>query len=574
MSFLNKYKQGASGGAAAEGVGNSKKSANVTQPFDEDEMDISLSSDSDAVARSPARKSPSRLKARRENLVLEPQTGNTTTTEGNFPSRSLTLTEMRSSAQFATAKELGISEPEGLDGPKAAVSPVGFQNNRTNKSGGGSRYQADVSLPGQHSSSLRLAVNIPGESSTYGSLVRHGSVSDVESVASAVTEALEEKIRGQGETSEGDPWLANLNCEPSSSSEVDAGGSSSLVSPTLEQQQHGSVSGGRFARSPRDYSSALGKITSLDDLPTGSQPQFSSIPGAREGSAVGDRDDSERSVASNHEKHHTEGSEAEGDEEDEEEDDYGDDDFEDQDVLTESNGEKPGDQRVVSETPFESGAQGTNPASIARKTAETSPTDKYQSCVGQTKPSAGLAVLGQPREAWSAPPSSQDTARPMPATSESGTSPEPRGNWDNDRVDGAAPENNRSLDGQAPSGTKEAWGETSARGSCTRGDGDNTSAQTEVAKGGASQPFIPKSGQFQHQSTSTNAACETTREGASEGSVSKGGVIIDRSTEARDPIRPPDTKVKVIARAEAVASFEYTHDQERGLELRSCGTQV
>lgn len=575
MSFLNKYKLGASGSAKAEGMGSSRRPANVAKSSDEDEMDISLSSDSDAAARNPARKSPSRLKAKRENLVLQPQTGKATTTERNFPSRSVTLTEMRSSAHFATAKELGISESGGLDGPKAAVSPVGFQNNRTNEIGGGSLYQANVSPPEQQSSSLHLAVNIPGESSTYGSLVRHGSGSDVESVGSAVTEALEEQIRGKGETSEGEPWRGHLNSEPSRSSEVDAGGSSSLVSPTrtLEQQQHGSVSGGRFAQSPHDYRSALGKITSLDDLPTGSPPRFSSIPGAREGSAVGGGDNCERSVASSHENHHTEGSEAEG-EEDEEEDDYGDDDFEDLDGLTESNGEKPGGQGVVSETPVVAGAQGTKLASIARETAEVSQADENQSCVGQAKSSAGLAVLGQPREAWSASSSSQDQTRPMPTTSESGTSPEPRVNWDNDRVDRGAPENDGSLDGRAPSGTKEAWGQTSARGSCTRDDGDTTSARTERMKGDASQPFIPKSGQFQYQSTSSNAACETTREGVSEGSVSKGGVLIDRSTEARDPIRPPDTKVKVITRSEAVASFEYTHDQERGLHLRSCGTQV
>lgn len=559
MSFLNKYKQGGSGAAPADGVDNFRKSANVAKSFDEDDMDISLSSDSDIAARNPAQKSPSRLKARRDNPVLKAQTGKITAPEGGSPSRSLTLTEMRSSAHFATAKELGIS------GPKAAVSPVGLQGNRsTNRGGGGARYQADVSPPEQQSSSLRLAVSIPGESSTYGSLVRQGSDSDVESVGSAVAEALEEQIREKGEASEEEPWLGSLNSEPSSSSEVDAGGSSSLVSPTFEQQ-NGSGSGRRFARSPPDHRGALGKITSLDDLPTGSPLQIPSILGDREGRAVGEGGDDESSASRSCGENSAEGSEAEGDD-DEEEDDYGDDDFEDQDVLTESNGEKPGGQRLASEKTFAAGGHNGNPACTALETATVS----SQPCGGQIPSSAGQVILEQPREAWNAPPADEEKTRLMPTTSESGTSPGSPVNRNTGRKDCAVPDDRLHLDERAPSVKKEAWGERSPIGSYARGDGNTTSVRKEGMEGGVSRSFIPTAGQCQQSSI----GCRTTKEGGSEGSVSKGGVLIDRSTEASEPSRPPDTKVKVLVRAETVASLEYTHDQERGLDLRSCGTQV
>lgn len=552
MSFLNKYKQGASGAATAKGGNASRKSQDVANStFDEDEMNISLSSDSDAAGRNIGRKAPSRLKASRDEPGLEPRKGTATAVaERGFGSRPLTLSGMRSSGQFDTAKELGISKPGGLDGPKAAVSPAGMQNNRpTNSSEGGVGYQTDACLPSEHQSSgLRLVVNLPGESSTYGSLAKHGSESDIESVASAVAEAPGEQTRGGKEAFEGEPWPGSLNSELAISSEVDAGGSSDLLSPTLEQQSGSAAnlkqdsqgaSRKGFERSPPDRS-ALGKIMSVDDLAALSRPQSSPNP-CDTGTKAADGSSSESSEISRC-SYVAEGAEEDDDGDDEEEeDDYGDDDFEDQDVLMESIGEA---------API---IEGLNTCS-----ASTTEAPSRASRVGPPTLPAGATVnnqedriLSKPLEAWSVPPADKEEARSLRGTSDSYTSPRSCLSGDI-----------HWKDGRAPSGTREAWGGRPARGSCAKDDASSA------------RPPFPNTDQCDQQCNNSlrGARKEETRGGG--GSLSKRGVLIDRSEEASNPIRPLDTKVKVIARVEAVASMEYAHDPESGLNLRSCGTQV
>lgn len=530
MSFLNKYKQDASSAATATRRDTSRNSLDVANAtFDEDEMDMLFSSDSDAAGRHPRRKATSRLKASPDARSLEPSAGTVTaaTTDGEFAAQSLTLSGMRSSGRFGTAKELGISESGRLDGPKAAVSPVGIQHNRSmNSSGGGTRHQADAGSPSEHQSSgLRLVVKIPGESSTYGSPVNHGSESDIDSVGSAMPEELEEQSLAGKEVLEAEPWLGSLNSELVVSIEGDGEGSSGLVSPTFEQQSRsatdlnqddtvGGVDG--FARSSPDRS-AFGKVMSVDDLATVSRPQPSPQRldrGTNAKDGIGS-ESSERNRSSSG----VEGAETR---EDDDEDDYGDDDFEDQDVLMESIGET---------APMAAGRE-INSASTAEATSRVSH-------VGQSKLHAGGAIdnpdregLPRPLEAWSMPPAGKEEARSSPGTPDSGTSPRSCAN--------------DLKQERAPSGPTTA--------------------------GGVTRPPFPDTDHCQQQSV--NSAHGSEKEETTVSSLSKRGVLIDRSSEASNPVRPPDTKVKVITRAEAVASVEYAHNPESGLNLRSCGTQV
>lgn len=552
MSFLNKYKQGASKAATVKGANTSRKPLDVADTtFDEDEMDMSLSSDSDAAGRNPGRKATSSLKASRDEPGLEPTA--TAGTKRDFATRSLTLSGMRSSGRFGTAKELGISESGGLDGPKAAVSPVIRNNQSTNSSERGARYHAEDGSPSENQSSgLRLVVNIPGESSTYGSPAKHEYESDIESVGSAVAEALEVRSPGGEEVSEAEPWLESLNSGLAVSSEVDPGGSSGLVSPNLEQQSvstrnliqdSSGVSGRGFARSPPD-GSALGKVMSVNGLAAAlSRPQTSPNQGDR-GINAADRGGSESS-GSIRGSYAAEGAQPEY--YDDDEDDYGDDDFEDQDVLMESIGET---------APITEG-QNTN-------SAPTTEAASHVSCVGQSRLRAGGAannhereVLSRPLQAWSMPPADKEEARSLSGTSDPGITLGLRANGDIDK-----------KDERVPSGTREAWIERSASGSCAK----NEESSAPAATGGVARTPFPDTDQRQKQGD--NSARGTGKEEPREGSLSKRGVLIDRSTEASNPTRPPNTEVKVIARVEAVASVEYARDPESGLNLRSCGTQV
>lgn len=545
MSFLNKYKKGTNSAATTTAANTSRKSLDVgNRTFDEDEIDMSFSSDSEAAGRNPTRKAPPRLKADRDEPGLEPRAGTAAASnEKDFTSRSLTLSGMRPFGRFDTAKDLGISGSGGLDGPKAAVSPLGIQNKRpTNSSEGG---PSDPQSPGLH-----LVVNIPGESSTYGNLAKHGSASDIESVGSAVAEALAEQSPGGGEVFEGDPWLGSLDSELAVSSEVEAGGSSSLVSPTLEQQSGSArnlnqdsrgLSSSGLARSPPDRS-ALGKVLSIDGLAI--VPRSQTSPNPREGIKAEDGSGGEHSERSRH-SYAAEGAEAgDDDDDDDEEDDYGDDDFEDQDVLMESIGTE---------------GQHTNSASATEAPSQVSRVGQSALPASEgTVNKQEREVLPRPLDAWGMPAADAEEAPSLPGTSDSSTSPRSCRNGDIDWKGG----------GRAASGTREAWVERPARGSCAKGGESNAPATT----GDLAGPPSPNADQCQQQRD--NSPRGVGREETRGRSLSKRGVLIDRSTEASNPIRPSDTKVKVIARVEAVASVEYAHDPESGLNLRSCGTQV
>lgn len=590
MSFLDKYRQG-------NPVAAPRRSTDIpSATFDEDELEISLSSDSDVPGRKPARKSPSKLKTSRNKPVLKPQAATEATPKGDPAGRSLTLTGMPSSARFATAKELGIA----LEGPKSAVSPLGLQNNNSTKyRAEGARSHADVYLPSEgQSPGLRLAVNIPGESSTHTSL---GADSEVESVSSAVAEALEEKIRREEDEREDESRLGSLSSGLVSDFDVDVGRTSRLVSPTPEQQNSRETGDTGFARAP-DRSS-LGKIISFDELAAVSGQQISSVPESREENGVDDgsggREGSECSVGD-----HGKYAAAETVTEDEDnEDGYSDDDFEDQDVLMESNGEKPREHLALSETTSTLGGaatscfetvpsrqpvstNGTSPSSTTTVTANASSTDKKpHPATGPTgsrvsqplAPVDGVVsnrkeeVAQRPREAWGAPAAKKEETRLLPVTSDSGTSPAPCMNPAKELRDEGAPENNHSTDERTSSGAREAWGMTSAS-ALTKGDISIAYVTTGEAEGVVGRPHIPNAGQFQERENKAERG--TGKGNACVGIVSKGGLLIDRSTEVRHPIRPPDSEVKVVVRAEAVASVEYAHDPESGLDLRSCGTQV
>lgn len=596
MSFLDKYKEGNSSTAP-------RRCADVpSATFDEDELEISLSSDSDAPNRKPARKTPSRLKASRIEPELKSQRAKAATPEWDPANHPATLTGMPSSARFATAKELGIS----LEGPKSAVSPVGLQKNNSTKSiAGGARSYVDICSPsGDQSPGFRLAVKFPEESSTHTSLVRQGSDSEVDSVGSVVAEALEEAIPREDEL-EDKSRLESLASELASDSEIDA--SSSLVSSMLERQS-GSARISRkdnretgdtgFARVAPDRT-FLGKGMSFDELATNSGQIISSVPDNREANSVDDESDGREGNAGNHARYAT--AEA-ATEEEGSEDDYGDDDFEDQDVLMESNSEKPREQHISSETTSTTcgaatsctekvvsqqpmSGHRTSPVSTITATANVLPNDGKPYPVTESagpsvshqaiSPPVGGVVnyrehetLHRPREAWSVPVVNIEETRLLPVSS-----PKSCTNLDKDWTDDAGPGNNQSAVGRAPPGAREAWGIRPASGASAKCDRSYTPVTTGEAKGGEEIPHIPNADQCQHRESEI-ARGTGKGEATSVGTISKGGLLIDRSAEARYPIRPPDSEVKVVVRAEAVSSVEYAYDPESGIDLRSCGTQV
>eukprot|EP00903_Cladosiphon_okamuranus_P008131 g7831.t1 len=554
MSFLNKYKQGASNVDKAKGAITSRKNLDVANTtIDEDQMDVSLSSDSDAVGRTSGRKATSRLKASRGEPGLEPRAA-AAGTGRDLGTRPLTLSDVRSSGRFGTAKELGISESVGLDGPKAAVSPVNIQHNRSmNNSEGGMRYHAEgVSRSEYQSSGVRLVVNIPGDSSIYDSPAKHESESNIESVGSAVAEVLEMQSPKGEEVSEAEPWLGSLNSDLGVCSETDPGGCSGLYSPNLEQQ-HGSARnldqdsrgacGRGFARSPPDRS-ALGKVMSVNDLAKALSPPQASPNERDRGINAADGSGSEGSGRIRG-SYAAEGAETE--DYDDEEDDYSDDDFEDQDVLMESTGET---------APITEG-QDTNSAPTAGPPSHVSRVGQSRLRVDGAGNNQEREALSRPVEAWSMPPADKEDQRSLSGTPVPGTTPGPSGNGDIDR-----------RDELIPSGTMESWVERPAPGSCA----DNEESNAPAATGGVAGTPFPNTDQSQKQGF--NSARGTGKGETRKGRLSKRGVLIDRSTEASDPIPPPDTEVKIIARVEAVASVEYARDPESGLNLRSCGTQM
>ncbi|CAM9743420.1 unnamed protein product [Ectocarpus fasciculatus] len=548
MSFLNKYKQGSANGAqtttAATGVGTFRKSANArSTTFDQDEMDLSLSSDSDTAGGPSRRKTPSRLKPTRDKPSLAPQES---------------MVKVRSLAGLSTTKELEANDLGDLGRPKAAISPVGLQRHSSaSRSAADARFQADAYSPSEgRTSSLRLAVTIPGESSPLSSLVRHGSDSDVESIRSAVAEVLEDQS-GEEEEEEGSP---------------------DLQSPTFEKtKDNGMVeSDSGLTRSPPGRG-ALGSIMSFDDLAT--------VSGQRISPDLDDKgDDTSNGGVNRKQSAGNRGSYAAEDEE--EDDDYGDDDFEDLDLLMDSNGGISDAQQVLNKTTSIEVARissqqpisghGTSPASPTEEMVKTSPNDECQ-VAGATAECRRFLATGEtvgdplngapepPREAWSVPAAKTDVAKTLPTMAESGTSPDT--DW---KDDGVMSESNTRAKERAPSGAMEAWGERLGSGPSATVS-DTKYLGTAATKDDGMLPCVSNTSRCREDIIAARGKGEAR---TSIDSISKRGILIDRSTELHDATRPPGMKVKVVVRTEAVASVEYAHDPERGLDLRSCGTQI
>ncbi|CAM9827740.1 unnamed protein product, partial [Ectocarpus sp. 6 AP-2014] len=544
MSFLSKYKQGGANGAktttAATGMGTFRKSANAqSTTFDQDEMDLSLSSDSDGAGGVSRRKTPSRLKPTRDKPSIEPQEN---------------MVKVRSLAGLSTTKELEANDVGNLGRPKAAISPVGLQRNSSaSRSAADARLQADAYSPSEgRTSSLRLAVTIPGDSSPLSSLVRQGSDSEVESIRSAVAEELEDETgEEEEEFSSPDPR-----------------------SPTFEQQSgsgkkkedSGMVeSGSGFARS-HPGRGALGSIMSFDDLAKVSGQRI--LPDLDD---IGDNtsnDGVDRKQSAGNGGSYTE------EDEEEEDDDYGDDDFEDLDLLMDSNGGNSYGQQVLNastsiEDPRTSPQQpilGTSPndenqCQVAGATGEC----RRYLAASETVGDPLNGVPEPPREAWSVPAANTDKPITLPAMVESGTSPDTDG-----KDDGVVSERSTRVEERAPSGATEAWGERLGSEPLAKVD-DTIYLGASATKDDGRPPCVSNATRCREDRA---AARETGQGGTSIDSVSKRGILIDRSTEMHDTIQPPGMEVKVLVRTEALASVEYAHDPERGLDLRSCGTQI
>lgn len=590
MSFLNKYcSNPASNKMGTERTfGKSSDAPNST--FNEDELDLSLSSDSDAGDWKPARKASTDWKASRDQVTPEPQQDG----------KSRALTEMRTSARFSTAKDLGISGPGELGMPKAAVSPVGLiQISANRESEGAQPYQADgYSPPENRLSGLRLAVNIPGDSSPHTSLIRPGSDSDVDCISSPLGEGVEDKTRVRAEGFQDRSKPGSCVSEIAGSTEISPVRNSSFASPTFQQhsesartsRQDGTGASDRgFARHAVDHGS-LGNIVSFDNLAAVSGREIFS--NANDGRAVA-TEVPLGGKESNIENNGSHTAEDVAGEEEEDDDDYGEDDFEDQDVLMESNSEAPDGEQASGKTTLGRGSDETAGSSCFHEVVsqrsvpvprgspapvEASPEDRKQreaeesaadSRAGRQEMSTGAVhrigeseTPAEPREAWSVTAANEEKARLGPIAIDSGTSPESRMNADAEWKDSVSPGNSPSIHGRAPSAVKEAWGHASASSPSGNGRRDCCAAQTLRSNSAR----CPNQG--------GDAACGTGSREASIGSVSRRGILMDRSTEAKNRTRSPGAKVTVVVRTEAVSSVEYAHDPERELDLRSCGTQV
>ncbi|CAM9688192.1 unnamed protein product [Ectocarpus sp. 13 AM-2016] len=552
MIFLNKYKQGGANGAktmtAATGMGTFRKSANAQSiTFDQDEMELSLSSDSDGAGGASRRKTPSKLKPTRDRPSLEPQEN---------------MVKVRSLAGLSTTKELEANDVGNLGRPKAAISPVGLQRHSSaSRSVADAGLQADAYSPSEgRTSSLRLAVTIPGDSSPLSGLVRQGSDSDVESIRSAVAEELEDQT-GEEEEEFTSPDSRSPTFEHQTGS-----GKKTEDNRRVE-------SGKGFARS-HPGRGAQNSIMSFDDL--------AKVSGRRISLDLDDKGDNTSSDGVDRKQSAGNGGSCTTEDEEEEDDDYGDDDFEDLDLLMDSNGEKSDGQQVLNastsiEDPRTSPQQpisghGTKSASptgvmvnnqcqVAGATAEC----RRYLATSETVGDPLNGVREPPREAWSVPAANTDKTITLPAMVESGTSPDTDG-----KDDGVVSESSTRAQERAPSGATEAWGERLGSGPLAK-VGETKSLGTATTKDDGMPPCVSNATRCREDRA---AARGTGQGGTSIGSVSKRGILIDRSTEMHDAIRPPGMEVKIVLRTEAMASVEYAHDPERGLHLRSCGTQI
>lgn len=607
MSFLQKYKQGGSGTSptsAVSGEGAFRRSDGLNTAYDvDDEMDMSLSSDDGDIGRKFARKVKSRLTPSCNTAV--PKLGNNETailTEEGLATHS--LTGIRSSRRFATAKELGIIESAGLVGPKAAVSPGGVQTDLAITGRiGGAMYQTEINRPPEiQASALCLDVNIP--KSPQARHVEQGHrdsgecASSLDSVNSALAGALDE-IRGGSLAVE-----SGQRRELEDSGEIDAKETLGSISPTLDrgtkvftnlQLDDLPSSRGASVRAVVHSSgpgSTLGNVRLFGDLAAVSgQP---TVPVQSSNISTADADGNGNGSTGKRESHLADETSTE-----DEEDDYGDEEFEELDVLLESNSKDHGTQVLAALSGVRNDDTTANReeamsqlkvdhatcASSNCGAAKNLSSDDLQhhsrtapSLLCEPQPTGKVVsdreheVSQKTRQAWVDPSTSR--IRHQQETADAGTSPDidvgTHTNADSKRQ--VALKNHVSLNATRPSGVQEAWGDISVSNLRVE---DGGSAQDSVTTEGRDDVVVRSRAdmpacQYKPQN---NGACGR-MEAPNVDSVSKRGVILDRSAEVRSPERLPGTDVKIVVRPDSVAAVEYVYDPEKRLDMRSFGTQV
>lgn len=659
MSFLNKYKQGSgnvgtTGTASTTAMSAARRSsgaAAVTSLHSEDEddeIDISLSSEGNTgniVAGAKLRRTTEERPDNngtshdeddmpvRDERVREVKSNAAT---GCIPA-SRSLTGVRSSARFPTAKELGIiglSGDEELVGPKAAVSPMGWQKGHANRTSAtdnawhfnNTDNNDDTSnnrpaLETARMSSLCLAVSIPGSPHSAGLRnegLRHtDDVNEVSTIASVESEAILplDKSRDSSQSGKRDvkgrrprKFLSEHGGE--SCEEVNVEGSSSMLSPGFyhsdnsKQGGQGNVVGGSLSDRHLGHvckGGALDNILSFKNLVAvaghGTKPAPRSESSNVAEGGCGDAGDN--------------GSEEDDAEEgeDHDDDDYGDDDFEELEATIESKDKELVPTKIVSNQSIQgrhevpSGSMpyaGFVPSSVVEvgvsqecdgeETELRQGTGSYgelSQSVNSTKPIAlpldaadGNWTAGasrDPRQVWN----ENYIARKFdsPQVVHCGTSPAQddalksrKHDDDSDEKGGSGLDRIALGRADRPGGIKEAWNEKSDNE--LRKHKANSNCGT---KGEATDNVADGNGRHytQHHSNDEGDPDMGTAASSCATAVSRGRVQIDRSTELISQKPPPGPEgVKRVVRGETVAEVEYAYDLERGVDLRSFGTQV
>ena len=611
MSFLNKYKEGGSSTprtSAAEGVDTFRRSGAANTIRDEDEMDMSLSSDSDKYLKT-TRKSPSRLTASRDNRVPEHYGEDMAATRaGGGVSRS--LTGARSSAQFATARELGILDSGGLEGPKAAVSPAGLDKPKPPRgSKGNSLYSqagvypppSDGRLTGIRASAATISAPL-NAGATRQSYESEGEVdSSIDSVSSMVTAGVEE-IRGEARAKEKEPTRIGSFSDIGGSYGSNAQQRSGFNGYNIEQQP--------ALRPGRKKDGLCSPIGEASDVESGISWEGST--GTPRRTAPLDEFDLEStdkatpragSVAdglgagSNREKSASSHDAEERESEEDEEDDYGDDDFEDVDPLPESDSDDTGNQslkfvasqgRGRSKESEEPALPQTDSHALQRlqvrgtkKSLSDDDTEHHEpepativSCTGAPREeefarTRGHGTLQEPRQAWGDPPAGSKPG--LHDTSDFGTSPESGAYGNTEDICEIAPGSEVGSRGRRL-GVAEKWDQGPLGGCWMK---DASGAHDSDPAIGMRDGVAPSHSGNKIPDETQKISAENRKTGDTGiGCVSRSGVLIDRSTEVHDSGRPPGMEVKTISRSSGVASVEYAHDKDTGVDLRSYGTQV
>lgn len=615
MSFLNKYKEGGSStprSSTAEGTNILRRSAAANTILDKDEMDMSLSSDSDKYLKK-TRTSPSRLKPSHDTPAAENGEGMVVAHVGGGVSRL--LTEARSSAHFTAAKELGMLDSGLLGGPKAAVSPAGLEKLKPSSGRKLNTLYQSGGYPTSDGRSAGIRATAGMSASPNAGAARQSSehdsegevASSIESVNSMVPAAVgdlrvkaRETKREQGRRDSFSEIGGGYGTKAQRSSGFlrQSVEQESALLPTRQKDALCSSSVGEASDVESGYSRAESTPRSsmpLEELASVSDHKAPSV--SRQGADGPD-------LGGTHSRELTRGgisvSHAEEDKAEEggEDDDYGDDDFEELDTLLEGGGEdavrqplpfvapkgrdRSGDleeavlpqaNRSALQPPHTRGTTKSLPDNNMRN--QTSEPLTAVTSMGASPLQEEVArspqhgTIQDARQAWD--DLSAELKRGLPETTDFGTSPESDADGNTEDISEIAPGNNADIRGRRL-GVEEKQTRTSL-GGCWVGaaSGPRDSKPTKRTDAGVA-PFLH--GKVTRDETQ-GASAENRKMGATDiDGISKRGVLIDRSTEMQDPGRSPDVKVKTISRTSGVASVEYAHDTERGVDLRSYGTQA